>query len=259
MVKIMLILFCTFLCEYAFCQCEEDSVRSFGLTRIYDGTPIFSQTKNINDFIQENIIYSNLKNDSVEGKVWIELIILKDGTTIEHNIIKGLREDLDNEALRVAKLLKFEEPATLRGRPINIEYSIPIEFKRKNNSIPNLNDDERYLITIVESMPEFNGDLKEFINQNTVFPESAIQDSIEGTVYILFWVDIDGKTTDHEVIRGIRDDLDEEALRVARLILFEKAAMQRGKPVKVSFTIPVKFYFESEEKKIKSKRKRKST
>ncbi|HOW20834.1 MAG TPA: energy transducer TonB, partial [Tenuifilaceae bacterium] len=50
------------------------------------------------------------------------------GLTINHKVAKGIREDLNNEALRVAKLIKFDRPALQKGRPIEVEYTVPIVF-----------------------------------------------------------------------------------------------------------------------------------
>ncbi len=96
-------------------------------------------------------------------------------------------------------------------------------------------------IIIVEDMPVFKGNLNEFVQNNLRHPESAKSDSVYGLVFVSFWVDTIGNTINHIIIRGIRQDLDEEALRVARLIKFDKPAMQRGKPIRVKYNLPVEF------------------
>lgn len=102
-------------------------------------------------------------------------------------------------------------------------------------------DDGPLIITAMEDPPIFKGDVIDFIQSQLNYPENAKKDKIEGTVYISFWVDIDGITIDHEIIRGVREDIDSEAMRIAKMIVCEKAATQRGKPIKVRFTIPFKF------------------
>ncbi|MDZ4204652.1 MAG: energy transducer TonB [Bacteroidales bacterium] len=104
--------------------------------------------------------------------------------------------------------------------------------------------DDIELILIVESFPEYKGGTEAFskmIKTNLIYPQSALMDSIEGRVYVQFWVETNGNTINHIVVRGIRKDLDEEALRVARLIKFDKPAMQRGKPIKVRYNLPIVF------------------
>lgn len=105
-------------------------------------------------------------------------------------------------------------------------------------------DDEFEMVFAVEAWPEYNGGTEAFlkmIKTNLIYPQSALMDSIEGKVYVQFWVDTSGNTKNHIILKGVRNDLDEEALRVARLIKFDKPAMQRGKPIKVKFTVPIEF------------------
>ncbi len=104
------------------------------------------------------------------------------------------------------------------------------------------NDSIEYIgISIAEEMPVFNGEIVDFIQANIKYPQLAKNDSIQGRVFISFWVDTSGVTTEHKVAKGIREDLDKEALRIAKLIVFDKPAMQRGKPVKIQYTVPVDF------------------
>lgn len=93
----------------------------------------------------------------------------------------------------------------------------------------------------VESMPIFEGNLYIFIKKTMIYPSKALIDKIEGRVIVSFWVDINGKTIEHKIVKGIRDDLDQEALRVSKLIVFSKPAMSGGEPVKVHYYITVEF------------------
>lgn len=104
-------------------------------------------------------------------------------------------------------------------------------------------------ITFVEEKPIFNGNLKDFIQNHIKYPQKAEQDLLEGTVVIVYWIDSLGVTFDHKVIKGIRKDLDEEALRVTKLIKYERPAMQRGKPIKIRYTVPVEFKLKDAEDK----------
>ena len=116
-------------------------------------------------------------------------------------------------------------------------------------------DSTNILITFVEEAPYFNGNLVEYIQNEIDYPKFAKKDSIEGTVYISFLIDTLGNTYDHKIIRGVRDDLNNEAMRVANLILFEKPAMQKGRPIEVQYTVAIIFYLNNTEKKMKCRRK----
>ncbi|MCK9453430.1 MAG: energy transducer TonB [Bacteroidales bacterium] len=80
------------------------------------------------------------------------------------------------------------------------------------------------------------------------YPVSAAIDSVEGTVWVTFCIDTCGGTSNHKVIKGVRFDLDEEALRVSKLIIFDEPAKNRGVPVLYRCTIPVKFELSTKKK-----------
>ncbi len=115
------------------------------------------------------------------------------------------------------------------------------------------------LILVVESFPIFKGDLLKFIQSQINYPETAKKDSIEGVVYVSYWVEITGATTNHKVAKGIREDLDEEALRITELLMYEKPAMQGGEPVRLQYTLPVIFTLSEPIKKKRCLRKKKKT
>jgi TonB family protein len=80
-----------------------------------------------------------------------------------------------------------------------------------------------------------------FISQNTQFPSAAIDANVQGTVFIYFVVDKKGLVRDAKVMREVHPILDAEALRVIRSLPAFEPGMQRGEPVSVQYTIPVKF------------------
>ena len=91
------------------------------------------------------------------------------------------------------------------------------------------------------SSPVFKGDLASFIKERLKYPVMESSTFLEGTVVISYWVDTSGNTIFHKVIRGLAKDYDEEALRVARLIRYEKPAIRYGKPIIVRRIVPIKF------------------
>ena len=72
----------------------------------------------------------------------------------------------------------------------------------------------------------------------------ARENDIQGTVAVRFVVDKDGSIGDVEVLRGIGGGCDQEAVRVIKSMPPWKAGKQNGQPVKVYFTLPVKFKLE---------------
>lgn len=110
------------------------------------------------------------------------------------------------------------------------------------------------MITFIEEAPFFNGNLKEFIQGEVVYPLSAKKDTIKGIVVISFTIDTLGLTVNHKVVKGIREDLNNEALRVAKLIKFDRPALQKGRPIEVEYTVPVVFNLGDTEKKSKCRK-----
>lgn len=90
-----------------------------------------------------------------------------------------------------------------------------------------------------EEIPKL--DIFKFLSENLKYPKTAKKDKLEGEVIIRFWIDSLGNTSEHEIIKSARFDLDEEALRVAQLIKFDKPAMNRGKPIGSCFQLPITF------------------
>ncbi len=106
---------------------------------------------------------------------------------------------------------------------------------------------EPTVFTVVEEMPVYEGGLKEmmqFIGRKVRYPGSARRNGIEGTVFVNFIVNKDGKVTDVSVSKGISDDCDKEAARVIALLDKWKPGKQNHRAVNVRMTIPIKFHLE---------------
>ena len=103
---------------------------------------------------------------------------------------------------------------------------------------------EDEVFTIVESMPQFPGGNKkmfEYLSKSIKFPPAAKANGIQGKVYVNFTVGKDGKIRDIKILRGVHDLLDKEAIRVVKAMPKWKAGKQRGKPVSVSYNLPINF------------------
>ena len=103
--------------------------------------------------------------------------------------------------------------------------------------------DEEFFM-VVENMPEFPGGdagLMKYIQKNVKYPPIAKEYNITGKVYVSFIVDKSGSVTDVKIVRGVDKSLDAEALRVVKSLPKYKPGKQRGKAVRVMFTIPINF------------------
>ncbi len=100
-------------------------------------------------------------------------------------------------------------------------------------------EEEEDFFVFVEEMPKMKGDLME-LQAKIRYPEMARRAGIEGRVHIQFIVNELGQVEDPKVVRGIGGGCDEEALRVVRQAEFTPG-LQRGKPVRVQYSLPIFF------------------
>jgi len=119
-----------------------------------------------------------------------------------------------------------------------VEDSAPdnVKVNGKNTSV--------YQLQSLDSEPEYPGGvngLMSFISQNLVYPESAMEHSIQGRVVIKFVVTKDGNVANAEVVKSVDPALDAEALRVVGLIKGFTPGVFDGKKVDVWYTLPLNF------------------
>lgn len=103
---------------------------------------------------------------------------------------------------------------------------------------------EDEIFAVVEEMPSFPGGdaaLMSYISKNIKYPSIATENGIQGRVICTFVINRDGKVTNAEVIRSVDPSLDKEALRVINNMPAWKPGKQRGKPVRVKYTLPIVF------------------
>lgn len=100
-------------------------------------------------------------------------------------------------------------------------------------------DAEDEIFVVVENPPVLIGGIAG-VQKRIKYPEMARNAGIEGRVIVQFVVDENGEILNPRVIRGIGGGCDEAALKALKGAKFEPGR-QRGKPVKVSYSIPITF------------------
>ena len=107
------------------------------------------------------------------------------------------------------------------------------------------NADPRYFL--LDEHPTFKGgspnDFALWVTKHVKYPKYAKEIGIEGTVKVHFVIDKKGKISEAHVHQGVHPVLDQEAVRVVLKSPKWKPAKKDGRPVKVSYTIPVVFNF----------------
>jgi protein TonB len=120
-----------------------------------------------------------------------------------------------------------------------------IEIKAPVEQVVEEEEKEDEIFMVVETMPEFPGgqaELFKYLSENVKYPVIAQENGIQGRVICQFVVNKDGSIVDVEVVRSGGDaSLDKEAVRVIKSMPKWKPGKQRGKPVRVKYTVPVNF------------------
>ncbi|MBI1266246.1 MAG: TonB family protein [Cryomorphaceae bacterium] len=155
----------------------------------------------------------------------------------------------------IALLLVLFSAEFLSAQVVEECKKVETSFKDYDIAIPadetNLRDS---VFTIVTSFPVYVGCLNapnqndcsakeviKFIASNTVYPEVARENEIQGTVYVNYKVLRDGHVTDVKVLRGVNPIIDDEAVRVVRMLKYERGGLLQDKLVITEMTLPVRF------------------
>jgi protein TonB len=119
-------------------------------------------------------------------------------------------------------------------------FCTSVQAQEKKESNPNAEG----VYNEVEIMPEFPGGypaLVEFLIKNVQYPKQALKDSITGKVFVQFIISETGKVTNPKVLKSVNPLLDAEAIRVVGTMPDWTPGKNKGKAVKVAFTLPIMF------------------
>lgn len=145
--------------------------------------------------------------------------------------------------------VELEEELEIQSTETDMEEEVEIIEMEEEVS------DEVLSFAVVESVPVFPGcedastnnekkacfqqQILKYVSKNFNFPEMARQMGIQGKVYVGFVIEKDGSISNVEVMRGVDKMLDDEAIRVVKSLPKMTPAKQRGKAVRMSFTLPI--------------------
>ena len=141
-----------------------------------------------------------------------------------------VEDDADVEETTIATSEETNQAVEIKYVPVAVEEEEP---------------EEQTIFEVVEQMPEFpNGGmagLMQYLSKNIKYPTIAQENGTQGRVTVQFVVNRDGSIVDAKVLRGVDPYLDKEAIRVISSMQKWKPGMQRGKAVRVKYTVPVMF------------------
>lgn len=105
------------------------------------------------------------------------------------------------------------------------------------------NDPEK-VFQVVEKMPEYPGGLKNllaWLQKNVRYPKQSMKNKVQGRVIVKFVIDKDGKAVEPEIEKSVDPYIDKEAIRLINKMPKWTPGEQKGKPVRVKFTLPIMF------------------
>lgn len=145
--------------------------------------------------------------------------------------------------------LSYSQEKIIRNNndTINPPPFTKLRIEQPNDTTKHQTPDSNHVFDFVEKMPEYPGGqvaMMAFIQQNLQYPEYAKDNNLEGSVFATFIIDKKGKITDVKILRSMNPPCiacDSEVIRVIKKMPKWKPGMQQGKPVRVKFTLPVKF------------------
>lgn len=222
-------------------------------------------TEALMKYMSKNTLYPLLAfQHNIQGRVLVSFTVDKDGNIVNPEIAISAHPLLDASAINVIAYMPKWKPGKVNGKRVNVKYSIPVGFRIKQEDIEanlaKLNADKvqtasgenketsadstEQVHLIVESMPEFPGGMTamlQYLSRNIKYPSFALDHGIQGRVSVSFTIDTDGSIIDPGISKGVHPSLDAEAIRVIWTMPKWNPGKQKGKPVKVKYTVPVAF------------------
>jgi protein TonB len=161
-------------------------------------------------------------------------------------IIKYLPPQVtDKEVVEEEEMPTIEEVKQNDVGSENIEGTGEVVFDEPvQEVVQETTEDEDKIFMVVEQQAEYPGGLEsmaKFLQKNVKYPAAARRMGIEGSVFVSFVVDKEGKISDPQVVKGISAECDKEAIRVVNLMPPWKPGKQNGRAVKSRFVLPIKF------------------
>ncbi len=98
-----------------------------------------------------------------------------------------------------------------------------------------------YISGVVDVQPSFPGGVMRFVSEHQTYPLEAYENDIQGKVVVSFVVEPDGSRSNFKVVKSVFPSLDNEALRVLKIMPNWKPGKIEGKPVRVLYYVPVTF------------------
>lgn len=193
-------------------QTEQDSIYSF-----VEQKPEFPGGLNaLSDFLNLNLTYPDQAvNDSIQGKIYIEFIVEKDGSLSNVKILRGIGGGCDEEAVRIIQLMPQWKPGKSNGKTVRVKNTLPMNFSLAK---PTISQTKIYIE--VDSLPEFKGGeemlLKYISDGVSGFDPREIDTISDSRVIVYFVIEIDGRVSNVVVKDSVPKIFKEKAIEIVQ-------------------------------------------
>ena len=214
---------------------------------------IKNELKNNHEFIADSEAIKNEDEKSNYMMLLLQQCTADDFSTIANNFSFLLTKK------RISMITKNQK---VKGSVIKVLLTLPVfallillntqcdnvkpNEEKQQTPATELETVQDSIYRVSEVMPEYPGgpnEMMRYIQENIKYPQSAIDNKIEGRVFVTFVVEKDGSITNAAVLRGIDKECDAEALRVVSSMPKWNPGQQKGEVVRTQFTIPIIYKF----------------
>ncbi len=208
-------------------------------------------------FIKENLKYPAICiEQGIQARVLVSFTVEKDGSLSDIKTLRSPDPNLTKEAERIVGLMPKWKPARQGNKTVRSKYILPVIFRLNadepqktdtvktdiamNNGTPDApeNDNDDRIFDVVETEAQFPGgdaECMKWLNSHVKYPQTCIEQGIEGRVSVSFIVDKDGSITDVKVVRSPNPALANEMVRLVTSMPKWIPAKQGNKIVRSRF------------------------
>lgn len=174
-------------------------------------------------YLGDNIVYPvSAQMNGVQGRVICSMLIGKDGSISDVQIVRGVDSSIDNEAVRVIESMPNWIPGKQRGNAVSVRWTLPVVFRLQGGDTSN---------TVSPEFPGGNHALMKYLGENIKYPVIAQEQNIQGLIRVVYNIDENGKASIAD--NGLSGDeiLTKEVRRIIESMPAWKPAYKDGKAI----------------------------
>jgi protein TonB len=116
--------------EYIPIEVEEEVVEEATIFTVVESMPEFKGgMADLYSYLGNNIKYPVMAKESgIQGKVYVTFVVERDGSITDVKVLRGIGGGCDEEAVRVVAAMPRWKPGKQRGKPVRVQYNLPVRF-----------------------------------------------------------------------------------------------------------------------------------